>query len=148
MKVSFQYGLAGYTGKADGIVYCYHRRLGIVYARKKRYPKLNENNFKIGSITKNLHALKPSTRYKDDIRTYITRYNALKNTKKHQYYSWVNLYICLMTDMAKANPGIDLRNLTREYIYLHDLPCISVKKAVEAGLLIPVYDYISLTHEL
>ena len=36
MKVSFQYGLAGYTGKADGLVYCYRRRQGIVYARKKR----------------------------------------------------------------------------------------------------------------
>ena len=82
------------------------------------------------------------------MRTYITRYNALKNTKKQQYYSWVNLYISLMTDMAKANPDIDLRTITREYIYEHNLPCISIKKAVEAELLIPVYDYVSMTKEL
>lgn len=148
MKVSFQYGLGGYTGKADDLVYCYHRKLGIVYARKQRYPKLNDNNVKIGATTRNLHSLKPSEGYKNDLRTYIARHNALKNTQKQQYYSWVNLYLKLMADMAKSDPAINLLTLSREYVYVHDLPCINVKKAVEAGLLIPVYDYQSLTKGL
>jgi hypothetical protein len=53
-----------------------------------------------------------------------------------------------MYNMAKADPGIDLKTLTREYIYMHDLPCISVKKAVEAGILPEVYMYEAYSNEI
>ncbi len=39
MKVKFQYGLAGYTGKADGLIYCYNRKSGKVYTRRKVQPR-------------------------------------------------------------------------------------------------------------
>ena len=43
---------------------------------------------------------------------------------------------------------IDLATITREFIYANDLPCISVKRAVEAGLLVPVSGYEMLTRPL
>ncbi len=141
MKVKFQYGLAGYTGKADGLVFCYNRRMGRVYARKNISPKLVENHHKMGSITANLHSLQPSTGFKDDLRLYVMRYNGLPENAEKEMYSWVNIYLKMMHQLAKSYPEIDLKTITRDYIYDNDLPCISVKRAVEAGLLPPVTDW-------
>lgn len=141
MKVSFQYGLAGYTGKADGLVYCYSKAMGRVYARRNTYPRLTSENERVKNITSALFAVKPSTAYCDDLRYYLTRYNALRENRDHPMRSWSALYLKLMYDMAKQDPGIDLHTLSRSYIYAQNLPCISVKRAVEAGLLPVVYDY-------
>ena len=131
MKVKFQYGLAGYTGKADGLVYCFDRTSGIVYARKKVYPRLTEENARIGTISHNLFALKPA--------------NGLRENSSRPLRSWVNLYLRLMANMAKLYPDIDLKTITRQQIYQDNLPCISVKNAVEAGILPPVKGYERMT---
>ena len=55
--------------------------------------------------------------------------------------SWYNLYIKMLFAMQKALPGIDLATITIEQIYAEQLPCISVKAAVEAGLLPRVKGY-------
>ncbi|MDD4309560.1 MAG: hypothetical protein PHO32_04210 [Candidatus Cloacimonetes bacterium] len=141
MKVSFQYGLAGYTGKAQGLVYYFDRRAGRVYARRNTYPRLTQENERVGSITKNLLALQPTAEYKENLSLYLMKYNSLAKNYAKPLRSWVNLFLKLMYAMAKADPGINLRTISRTYIYDHDLPCISVKKAVEAGLLPEVYDY-------
>jgi len=47
----------------------------------------------------------------------------------------------MMHQLAKSYPEIDLKTITRDYIYENDLPCISVKRAVEAGILPPVRDW-------
>ena len=62
--------------------------------------------------------------------------------------SWVNMYLKLMREMAKQDPSIDLLTLTREEIYTRALPCISIKRAVDAGLLPVVYDYSHLDREM
>jgi hypothetical protein len=82
------------------------------------------------------------------MRTYLGRYNALKQNEGRYIRSWVNLYLKLMREMAKQDSTIDLITLTREDIFTKDLPCISVKKAVEAGLLPKVYDWQHLDREM
>jgi hypothetical protein len=146
MKVSFQYGLAGYTGKAQGLVYYFDRRAGRVYARRNTYPTLTQENERVGSITKNLLALQPTAEYKENLSLYLMKYNSLAQNYAKPLRSWVNLFLKLMYNLAKADPSIDLRTITREYIFEHDLPCISVKKAVEAGLLPEVYGYEGYIH--
>lgn len=148
MKVKFQYGLAGYTGKADGLVFCYNRRMGNVYARKKGQPKLTENHHKMGAITANVLSFKPSNGYKNDLRLYLMRYNGLPENADKLTYSWVNLYLKLMYKMAKMYPEIDLRTITRDYIYAQNLPCVSVAQTVEYGLLPEVTDWQLLNHLL
>jgi hypothetical protein len=148
MKVTFQYGLAGYTGKADGLVYCYSKELGRVYARRNTYPKLTAENERVGSITAALFAIKPSKAYINDLYPYRARYNALRENHQHPMRSWSALYLKMMYNMAKEDPTIDLRTLTREEIYSRDLPCISIKSAVEAGLLPEVFGYEGFTGEL
>jgi len=46
--------------------------------------------------------------------------------------------------LARINPEVDLATLTRDDIFTLDLPCISVKRAVEAGLLPRVKGYETL----
>jgi len=141
MKVKFQYGLAGYTGKADGLIYCYNRKSGKVFTRRKVQPKITAHNHKTGSIMANLHSLQPSTGFKNDLRLYSLRYNGLSENAEKNVYSWVNMYLKMMYRLAKLYPEIDLMTITRDYIYANDLPCISVKRAVEAGMLPPVTDW-------
>jgi hypothetical protein len=65
-----------------------------------------------------------------------------------KFEKWSSFYMKLMYDMAKADNSIILSTLTREEIYTRELPCISVKRAVEAGLLPVVYDYQSFDREI
>jgi len=148
MKVKFQYGLAGYTGKADGLIYCYNRKSGKVFTRRKVQPKITAHNHKTGSITANLHSLQPSTGFKNDLRLYSLRYNGLSENAEKNVYSWVNMYLKMMYRLAKLYPEIDLITITRDYIYANDLPCMSVKRAVEAGMLPPVTDWELLDNSL
>ncbi|MCK9308910.1 MAG: hypothetical protein M0P99_01390 [Candidatus Cloacimonetes bacterium] len=116
--------------------------------RKYRYPTLTENNHKLGNITTNLHRITPSEGYKNDMRTYLRRYNTLRGNEGRYVRSWVNMYLKLMRDLARRDKSIDLLTLTREEIYTHNLPCISIKKAVEAGLLPVGYDYNNRDREI
>ncbi len=148
MRANFTYGIGAYSGKLDGVVFCRYRREGLVLVRKYKYPTLTENNHKLGGITANLHKIKPSEGYKNDMRTYLSRYNTLRENENRYVRSWVNMYLRLMREMAKRDDSIDLLTLGREEIYTHDLPCISVARAVNAGLLPVVYDYEHLDREL
>ncbi|PKN74133.1 MAG: hypothetical protein CVU50_00750 [Candidatus Cloacimonetes bacterium HGW-Cloacimonetes-3] len=148
MRAKFTYGIGSYSGKLDGVVFCNYRREGLVLVRKYRYPTLTEQNHKIGNTTTNLHAITPSEGYKNDIRTYLGRYNTLRDNEGKYVRSWVNMYLKLMREMARRDYTIDLLTLTREEIYTRDLPCISISRAVEAGLLPVVYDYEHLDREI
>lgn len=134
MKVSFQYGLAGYTGKAQNLVYYYDKTAGRVFSRRYVYPTLTEENRRVGKITTNIYSLSPSAGYKENLRVYALFYNGLRSTEK-PLRSWSNAYLRLMFRLAEAYPEIDLKTLTRDEIYANDLPCVSVKRAVQAGLI-------------
>lgn len=147
MKVKFHYGLAGYSGKLDDLVYYFDKTAGSMFARRYRYPKLTQENERVKKTSGQLFAIEPSDAYKDNLRLYLMHYNGLKSTAKPMR-SWVNLYIHLMHKMAKAIPEVDLTTITREQIYQHDFPCISVKRAVEEGLLQEMAGYESMAAEI
>jgi len=67
---------------------------------------------------------------------------------EYSFHSWVNLYMTLMSRLAKAYPAIDLKTLTRNDIIANDLPCKSVSAAVQAGLLSPVPGWEKLVAEI
>jgi hypothetical protein len=107
MRVAFKYGIGGYVGKFDDMVFCYNRSLGKIYARRRVYPTLTESHRKFGSTAANLFSLKPSQGYKDDLYLYLVRYRALRGSMK-SLVTWSNLYMKLMYELAKRDPGIDL----------------------------------------
>ncbi|MDZ4122307.1 MAG: hypothetical protein U1C33_07780 [Candidatus Cloacimonadaceae bacterium] len=146
MKVKMQFGNAPISGKAGELVYCYNRRSESMYARAYTYPALTDNHHKMGGTAKNLFQLKPSEDFKYDCRTYAYLYASARKNRGVKIWTWSNCYLHLMYALARYVPELDLATLSREEIYNRDLPCISIKRAVEAGLLEPVKDYQKLNN--
>jgi hypothetical protein len=147
MKVLFKNLINGYTGIQDDCVLYYSRRYNRVIIRHRPRYQNHPRHSQFALIMKNLKALQPAQLYKDDLRTYCTR----SNLQRHSYdnaVSWSNIWQKLLWTLARINPQVDLQTITREQIYQQSLPCISVKSAVEAGLLPPVQGYIELTAEM
>ncbi|PKN71418.1 MAG: hypothetical protein CVU50_10105 [Candidatus Cloacimonetes bacterium HGW-Cloacimonetes-3] len=148
MKARMQFGMTPISGKAGELVFCYNRRTGGMYAREYKYPTLTENHHKMGGVARNLFAVKPADDFKYDCRTYAYLYANSRKNRGVKIWTWSNCYLHLMYALAKAQPEIDLSTLTREEIYAQDLPCISIKRAVEAGLLEQVDNYNRLDSQI
>lgn len=146
MKTSFQPGVPNILGKYGELIYCRSSVSEKVFARRYSYPKLTDYNHQTGRITKNLFALCPSDDYKSDMQLYLMRYKTLRYGANKKIRAWSMLYLKIMRDMAKQDPSIDLVTLTKEEIYVRNLPCICVKSAVDAGLLPKVLRYETYNH--
>lgn len=148
MRASFQIGMPGLSGNAGELTFVRNYRSGRIYARKRRYPRLSEHHHKTGQIAKNLFRLEPSVTFIQDLRAYLLLMQKSRRLKERSVHSWTNIYYKMMFEMARRMPELDLGTLTRAEIYERDLPCISVRRAVEA-LLLPNYaGYESLTAEM
>jgi hypothetical protein len=142
MKVYMKRNLAGYTGTSDDAIYYYNPRLKLTLMREYKYPKLNHNNERTTSIMANLKLIVPSQGYKRNLMDYVIAYNDSKEFGHKPMNSWNNAWLKLMFAMQKALPGqVDLKTITRQQIYDQDLPCKTLKAAIEFGLLPAMPDY-------
>jgi len=136
MKVLFKHLIQGYTGRMDGAVVYYNKFLNQTIIRRLGKMKLGERHERFKAISQNIYGLNPSQTYKDDLYRYAYE---LRKQKAHRYDGllvWNNLYSKIMYAMAKAMPEtVDLATLTREQIETDNLPCRTVKQAVEAELI-------------
>ena len=148
MKAVFKNMVGGFQGTVDDIIFYYSRRMGRTYARKRPVYVECPQHINAAEVMRNIRKWTPSEAYKDDFRDYLILYNQLYENKWHPVYAWNNLYIKLLYAMVRAIPGIDLKTLTRQQIYDDSLPCISVKVAVQAGLLPIVKGYQHFDHQL
>lgn len=148
MKARMQFGTTPISGKAGELVFCFNRRTGGMYAREYTYPTLTENHHKMGGVAKNLFGIEPSAEFKYDCRSYAYLFANSRKNRGVKIWTWSNCYLHLMYALAKHMPELDLATLTREQIYSLDLPCISIKRAVEAGLLEKVQDYQMLDNHI
>ncbi|HOY85717.1 MAG TPA: hypothetical protein PLQ80_10540 [Candidatus Syntrophosphaera sp.] len=135
MKAKFKNMLLGYTGTCDGLVYYFNRRLNRVIVRLHVKPRSNENNRRFGRIATNLKRLNLSDGYRQDLKIYVSLFNGSMANEDFILQSWYNAFSKLMWNLVKLYPGLDLEFVTRAQIEAGDLPCRSVKRAVEAGLL-------------
>ena len=135
MKARFKNMLLGYTGTCDGLVYYFNRRLNRVIVRLHVKGRTTENNRRFGRIATNLKRLNLSEGYRQDLRVYTDLFNARAANEDFILQSWYNAFSKLMWNLARKYPGLDLEFVTRAQIEAGDLPCRSVKSAVEAGLL-------------
>jgi hypothetical protein len=141
MKVKFKHMMNGYTGIADDSVIYYMQRINRCVVRKR--PRKHDNPSQSGwrNTMRNIFKIHPSAGYKADLMAYLEGYQKLKHPVGDACTTWSNLYMKLLFAMQKQTPGIELATITRQQIYDQNLPCISVKAAVEAGLLPVVKDY-------
>ena len=147
MKVQFRHLIGGYTGRLDDAVLYYNKFLNKVIFRRIGKMKLGARHERFKAISQNIYSLSPSQGYKDDLYRYAY---ALRKQKAHRYDGllvWNNLYSKIMYAMAKAMPEtVDLATLTRAQIESEDLPCRTVRQAVEAGLITSVAGYQEMTN--
>ncbi|MDD4309456.1 MAG: hypothetical protein PHO32_03680 [Candidatus Cloacimonetes bacterium] len=135
-----------YSGQCDGLVYYYSKRLDKLIARRYVVPKESNSNRKLGAISRNLKSLQLSEAYVADLKVYLALYSYQPHEK--QFVSWRNVFLTLMFAMAKQFPSVDLLTITRSYIESNNLPCRSVKQAVESGLIPVVAGYEKLANEM
>ncbi len=148
MKLSTKNQVQKPKSKKDGLVYCSYRNGELIIARRYVYPKLSEQNSSFAARNKNLFQLKPSDGYKADCQAYIRAYLSTPEGQDQAMRSWNNLYVKLMSALGKKYPHINLNTLTRDEIFAQQLPCISIKRAVEAGLLPRVKGWNKLSNEM
>jgi len=131
---------ADFTGSVDDMIYYRHKANGKIYARKRFTFKDHPGQAPFASAQKAIYALQPSQAYRQNLCDYLIGYNKLKINDGREAIAWTNLYNKLMFAMQKQL-GIPLMEITRTRITEQNLPCQSVKAAVEAGLLPKVPDY-------
>ena len=148
MKAIFKNMIQAYTGTCDSLVYYYNRRLNRVIVRPWVKPRPSESTRRFARVSSNLKALNLSEAFRYDLRIYVDIFNSRTANADVILQNWYNAFTRMMWNLAKNNPEIDLETITRSYIYDNELPCISVKRAVEAGLLAPVTGYELLTAEI
>jgi len=136
------------SGKMGDLVYCYNKETGKMYTRKNTYPKISENHHKMGSVMKQICRLGCSPDYTEDLRRYANFYQKERRQYNGCLYNSNNVLLKLMYNLVKAYPEVDLLTITKDYIYANDLPCITIKRAVEAGLLQKVERWESMDHPI
>jgi len=141
MKVAFKNMINGYYGKADDSIIYYVRKTNQFYIKKRPTMPRGETQNNFGLIMINLGKINPDFYYKEDLSFYLELYNQLPDKRYGSVICWNNLYLKVMFTMAKQIPGIDLSIITKQDIYDQNLPCLSVKQAVEGGLLPVVKGY-------
>jgi hypothetical protein len=142
MKATRANLLGEFTGKLDGLIYYRRRSNGKLYVRRQFRFKNHPSHQGFSSAQKAIYAINPSEGYKQNLKDYLNYYSRLPESDNKSYQAWTNIYAKLMFAMQKAMPDtVDLRAITRTQIEQQSLPCITVKAAVEAGLLPKVKGY-------
>jgi hypothetical protein len=134
MKVRFKNLIGGYTGMTDDSVIYFNPSLNRYIVRSKPKHKIHNGNSKFSSVSRSLKQLCPSQEYISDFKAYLKLYNRLPAHREAPLPVWNNLWVKMMWSMQRIY-AIDLATITRQQIVDNNLPCISVKAAVEAGLL-------------
>jgi hypothetical protein len=148
MKVRYKKAMCGYSGTVDEAVYYYHSGMDENLMRKYVRPKISMSNQRLRDTMANLKQIAPSAGYRRNLKDYLLAYKSRKEHRGEHLLTWNNLFLRLMFAMEKAYPEVFLTTLTREQIFAENLPCLTVRQAVEAGLLPQVEGYQRLTQEI
>ena len=143
MKAVVRQGIKGFSGKLDGAIYYYHPGIKRTLMRKAPKMPVQAQNHEYRMISQQIKAIEPSEAYRHDFRMYL---NTLRDRDESlRLPSWYSLYIKMLWAMqAKYPQQVNLKTITKAQILEQQLPCRSVKCAVEAGLLpeVPGYQYL------
>lgn len=149
MKATRANLLGEFTGKLDGLIYYKSRINGKLYVRRQWKFKAHPCHSGFAACQKNIFALHPSAGFIQDIKDYVFAYNSKSENAGSELRTWTNLYVRLMFALQKANPiTVNLATLSRDQIIGQNLPCRTVKTAVEAGLLPLVKGYNRFVNEI
>jgi hypothetical protein len=149
MKVKYNQRFKGYTGHADGMIYYFDKKSGTTLARKMFTFENHPGQPAFRSAHRQIYTIQPSKFYTYNLRDYIVEYNNLPENELKPMRAWTNVFNKLMFAMQKALPEqVDLATITREQIYAQNLPCKTLKDAIDFGLLPKVKGYDKWTQSI
>jgi hypothetical protein len=149
MKATRANLLGEFTGKLDGLIYYRSRYTGKLYVKKQWKFRNHPEHPRFCNAQQAIFVLQPSAAYIQNLKDYLWLYNKLPENDMGGVHAWTNLYNKMMYAMQKAMPEtVNLSNITRQQIVEQNLPCRSLKMAIEAGLLPVVKGYTRFTAEM
>ncbi len=150
MKATHAHLLGEFTGHLDELIYYRNKKNGKLYVRRRFKFKNHPAHLVFTKIIQNIYALAPSEEYKQNLQTYVALFNTnLPEGKKplqHLDKCLHNIDVRLAKSFSRNSKS--QKHSHWDQIYSQNLPAISVKQAIEAGLLAPVKNYELLTGEL
>jgi len=130
------------VGKLDDLIYYVDKATGQTLGRKAFTFTDHPGQPAFRSAQQQIYALHPSKDYQLNLIDYIRAYNNLPQNRYQPLRTWSNAFNKLMYALQKKLPGqVDLQTITRSQIIQQNLPCRTVKAAIQAGLLPEVKDY-------
>ena len=138
MKATVKHGIIGFSGKLDGAIYYYHPGLKRTLMRRAPKMPIQPQNNEFREISRQIKFINPSPSYRNDFRIYLS---GLRDQNSSVCVpSWYCLFVKMLWAMqAKYPEQVDLKTITREPCL--QLPCRSVKAAIEDGLLAAIPGY-------
>lgn len=147
MKATVKEGIKGFSGKLDGAIYYYHPRLKRTLMRRAPKMPVQPQNVEYANIARQIKAIDPSQMYRYDFKIYLS--SLMDRDESLHYPSWYSLYVKMLWAMQARYPEqVNLKTITKQKILSQNLPCRSVKAAVEDGLLAEVPGYEYLDHQI
>lgn len=147
MKATVKEGIKGFSGKLDGAIYYYHPRLKRTLMRRAPKMPVQPQNDDYRDISRQIKALQPSEAYRSDFRNYLALLR--DQDESVRLPSWYSLYVKMLWAMQAKYPGqVSLKTLTKEQIISQQLPCRSIRAAVEDGLLAAVPGYLYMNNSI
>lgn len=141
--------LGEFTGRLDKLIYYRRACGGKIYVRKQFKLQNHPSHVGFANAQRAIYALQPSAGYIQNLKDYLPLYNQLPQNAAKRCETWNNLYNKLMFALQKKMPEqVLLANITRAQINAQDLPCKTLKDAVEADLLPVVKGYARFTQPL
>ncbi len=139
MKVKFKDHIKKQLGTVDGIIYYMVPGCNKIIGR--RVPKMPHQpmNDKYKNVSLALKAIDPSPGFRQNLKDYLV--DLKENDESITWLNWHNVYVKMMWNLAANYPSVNLETITREQIINEDLPCKSVKEAIDAELLPEVQGY-------
>ena len=145
MKVKVEPLFPGTSGAYSGMVVYYNPKMRRYQLRRASHGKRHQGQNRFAQIQKQIFSLEPSLAFKEEIKNYLPKYNALKTNLRKTILSWNYLYSKMMWNMHHICK-VDLASIEREQIL--DLPCRSLAAAIDAGLLPKVKGWEGYTAEI
>lgn len=138
MKVTFKYNIGTYSGTLNGMTYGSFRDGNLCIGRQWVQPMVTPQQTALGTIAKNLSLLysEASTAWKNDLKTYAYKYGKEHVGKTELPPTAYALFMKMMYAYRdQAAPNVDLDTLAFSDLETLVAPLLTVKGAVDAGLL-------------
>ncbi|HNX00200.1 MAG TPA: hypothetical protein PLE74_07150 [Candidatus Cloacimonadota bacterium] len=149
MKPKFNHSHKGFSGKVDGLLYKMYNEDQLCYASKFIKPSPNSQTALMRAIGSNLGNIFSAAQasYIADMKAYSKKYKHLIDQEKQIAPSAQALFVKMLWAWRKTDPvQNDLSVLTLEDIIDKNIPCKSVKEAIDAHYLPKVTGYQAFTH--